>query len=282
MFTLIYLIFLSPLAVFANPSFSFYLSTYGKAYTTTQEKAAREKIFLDNIAVIEAHNAKNLSWKMGINSFSDLSPDEFKARFTGGFQPRKLRRAKVTERGHVTIPPSVNWVAEGAVTPVKNQGGCGSCWAFSATGAIESSVYIKTKTLHDLSEQQIVDCDKKGNGCGGGSMESAFDYVKANKGQCSEREYPYTGKDGACKGCSKVAEISGYKNVPQDNELALLSAIVNQPVSVGIEADQSSFQHYKSGYLTSACGTKLDHGVLAVGYDEKGYSELFYGGADCT
>jgi len=170
----------------------------------------------------------------------------------------------------VNAATSVDWTAKGVVTPVKNQGSCGSCWAFSTTGSVESNSAIKTGSLISLSEQELVDCSGSyGNdGCDGGLMDYAFEYVKANGGLCTETDYAYTGVDGTCKssGCTHYNPITGYTDVTQDSETSLETAVTNGPVSVAIEADQYAFQFYSSGVLTGTCGTSLDHGVLAVGY----------------
>lgn len=171
-----------------SPTFAAWSRSHGRSYSSTAELVYRRSIYAANVATIDAHNARNASWNMGVNQFSDLTGAEFKAGFTGGYKP--------SARGPVWVPPStidapvsVDWRTRGAVTPVKDQGGCGSCWAFSATGAIEGAYFIASKKLADLSEQQLVSCDSS-NGCGGGSMQSAFQWVMRNKGQCSEKEYP--------------------------------------------------------------------------------------------
>ena len=168
------------------------------------------------------------------------------------------------------VPTDIDWRSKNAVTPVKNQGQCGSCWSFSATGAMEGLDSISTGTITGLSEQELVDCSRKyGNmGCRGGLMDNAFEYVIDN-GICSEDDYPYTASDDSCKSnsCQPVFKISGCKDVPSENELALKEAVAEQPVSVAIQADSRIFQLYSSGVITSdGCGTNLDHGVLAVGY----------------
>lgn len=172
------------------------------------------------------------------------------------------------------LPASVDWSAKGAVTPVKDQGNCGSCWSFSATGALEGAYYIKNGNLKSYSEQHLVSCDTTDSGCNGGLMDNAFAWTKKNGGICTEADYPYTSgtssKSGTCAAstCTKDSGIApkSYTDVQKNSDDALMSALVKQPVSIAIEADQSSFQLYKSGVLTAACGAKLDHGVLAVGY----------------
>ena len=165
------------------------------------------------------------------------------------------------------------------MTPIKNQEQCGSCWAFSTTGSVEGVSFISTGKLPSVSEQQLVDCSgAEGNqGCNGGLMDYGFEYIIKNKGITSEAAYPYTAKDGTCASKNKAvaATISGYKDVPVNSETALETAIVTQPVSVAVEADQSVFQMYTGGVMDSACGTNLDHGVLAVGYGTEGGKEYF-------
>jgi len=166
---------------------------------------------------------------------------------------------------------SVDWVTAGAVTGVKDQGSCGSCWSFSTTGCMEGAYYIKKKSLVSFSEQQLVSCDTTDSGCNGGLMDYAFEWIQSNGGICKESDYPYvsgTGLNPSCKtSCSIVSgtKPTGWTDV-RATESALLSAIAQQPVSVAIEADQIAFQLYKSGVFDSSCGTNLDHGVLAVGY----------------
>merc|ERR1712195_214859 len=161
----------------------------------------------------------------------------------------------------------------GAVTPVKDQGQCGSCWAFSTTGGMEGAWQIASGSLTSMSEQQLVDCSTQNAGCNGGSMELAFNYAGATN-VATESSYPYKGRDGSCKSSYTTAipsgGVTGYKSVGQSSN-SLKSALATGPVSVAIEADQTAFQMYSGGVLSSGCGTNLDHGVLAVGYDSTSF-----------
>lgn len=166
------------------------------------------------------------------------------------------------------LPESIDWRDHEAVTSVKDQGNCGSCWSFSATGAIESAWAIQTDQLIDLSEQQIMDCSKRiGGGCSGGMMDTAFQYA-IQFGVCSEKGDPYEAKSEICdKSCKKVVHISNCADVTPNNQLDLKAAVAMGPVSVAIEADTRIFQFYSDGVITDhSCGTNLDHGVLIVGY----------------
>jgi C1A family cysteine protease len=263
-------------AVASTPSFAEFMVRNKKRYASKEEMLLRRSVYAANVAKIEAHNAEGHSWTMAVNSFADLTGEEFKARYTSGYRAHEKRSKNVNLAlsSVKDLPASVDWVAAGAVTPVKNQGQCGSCWSFSTTGSVEGINFIKTGTLLSLSEQQLVDCSgaEGNNGCNGGLMDYAFQYIINNGGICSEQSYPYvsgnTQTAGTCQNCTAVATISGFTNVPVNDDGAMAAAIVQQPVSIAIEADQSSFQFYSGGVLTAACGTQLDHGVLAVGYGQ--------------
>jgi len=257
---------------FAELSFHEWAAQSGKIYATQEEWAMREKIYNDNAAKWAAHNAQGLGWTQGPNQFADLTSHEFKARYTGGYTrsiktPRQVK-ANAGHLGSKANPQSVDWRTKGAVTAVKNQQQCGSCWAFSATGSMESATFLSKGTLPELSEQQLVDCVTADAGCNGGLMDDAFAYVIANGGITSEALYPYTAVTGVCMNPlpASVASISSFTDVAENNELALETAIVSQPISVAVEADQAAWQAYTGGVVTANCGTALDHGVLAVGY----------------
>merc|ERR1712159_234190 len=182
-----------------------------------------------------------------------------------------------------TTADSVDWTTKGAVTPVKNQGQCGSCWAFSTTGSTEGANFIKNGKLVSLSEQELVDCAGSfGNqGCNGGLMDDGFKFLQS-KGDELETSYSYTAQTGSCQSSKESAAdgmksgvVTGIKDVTPQSCADLMAAVQQGPVSVAIEAGQSGFQHYSSGIFSGSCGTALDHGVLVVGYGTDGGNDYW-------
>lgn len=180
------------------------------------------------------------------------------------------------------LPKSVDWRREGAVTPIKDQGRCGSCWSFSSTGALEGQHFMKTGRLVSLSEQNLIDCSMQyGNkGCNGGWMDQAFQYVKENGGLDTENSYPYRGVNGICEYDQRNSGTTdtGFIDIPENDEEKLQEAIASVgPISVAIDASHDSFRHYESGiYDEPECDVnQLDHGVLAVGYGEQDGQEYY-------
>jgi cathepsin L len=253
--------------------FGRFMQKHGKTYESSAEQAYRYRIFKSNLDYINTHNANEDSFKLAVNQFADMTNNEFRERFLGTKYVKSVSApSKHVVNPSVKLPDTVDWRTKGAVTPVKDQGQCGSCWAFSTTGSTEGAVFLKKGTLPNLSEQNLVDCSgSQGNqGCNGGLMDYGFEYIITNKGIDTEKSYPYTAEDGRCqfKAANVGATITSYKDVTSGDESALQSAVAQQPVSVAIDASHMSFQFYSSGvyYEKSCSATELDHGVLAVGY----------------
>jgi len=273
--TLLALAFASEYAL--EKEFYGFKQRHNKNYSTFEEHEKRFEIYKANKIKIQAHNDQKRSWTMAMNQFGDMTGYEFslyvKRGAGGGFVPRKETERKVQYKKYNATCDSIDWDERGMITPVKNQGQCGSCWSFSTTGAIEGRAAIASGQLASLSEQELVDCDDNDSGCNGGLMDFGFEYVIQHKGLCSEVEYPYTSgtttKRGICQSdnCDhRFDVITSYADVPSNTQAALESALCDGPVSIAIEADQSYFQFYSSGVLDgSGCGANLDHGVLLVG-----------------
>ncbi|XP_038992467.1 cysteine protease XCP1-like [Hibiscus syriacus] len=254
--------------------FEEWISKHGKIYESIEEKLRRFEVFKNNLEHIDKRNKEISSYWLGLNEFADLSHDEFKNMYLGLKRPdvrREHQSAKEFNHGDVVeLPKNVDWRQKGAVTPVKNQGSCGSCWAFSTVVAVEGVNQIVTGNLTSLSEQELIDCDTSfNNGCNGGLMDNAFQFIVANGGLHKEQDYPYLMEEGTCeeeKDEMETVTISGYHDVPQNDEQSLLKALSRQPLSVAIEASGRDFQFYSGGVFNGPCGTELDHGVAAVGY----------------
>ncbi|KAE8678425.1 Senescence-specific cysteine protease SAG39 [Hibiscus syriacus] len=252
-----------------------WMSQFGRVYSDNNERQKRFNIFKQNVELIDSfNNANNKPYKLAVNQFADLTNEEFTASRNGFKGHMCSNKATTFKYENVTaLPSSVDWRNKGAVTPIKDQGQCGCCWAFSAVTAMEGVIKLTKGTLISLSEQELVDCDTKGEdqGCQGGLMDDAFQFILKNKGLTTESNYPYKGVDGTCntnEEANHAATINGFQDVPANSEDALQKAVANQPVSVAIDAGGFDFQFYSSGVFTGSCGTQLDHGVTAVGYGE--------------
>jgi len=262
---------------------------YSKHYDGNgqESESHRFEIFKSNVEVIREHNAKNLSDRLGVNQFTDLTVEEFSATYLSGYrsdwkQFRDYHTEPFPSYDPKTLDDEVDWVSRGAVTPVKNQKMCGSCWAFSTTGSVEGAYFVASGQLLSLSEEELVQCDRKDHGCNGGLPDYGFNYIN-NSGISAEAEYPYTSGGGQTGRCATqrrqpVVKISGFVDVPHGHEDALKAAVSTQPVSVGIEADKRVFQSYQGGVFDkSTCGKHLDHAVLVVGYGTDGKQRLLEG-----
>jgi cathepsin L len=262
---------------------------FSKKYSSDLEELTRMNTFISNKAYIDSHNQNKdkFGFDLAMNEFGDLTNAEFVQMMNG------YKSSLGTRSGSTFIPPqtvsslkdlpaSVDWRTKGYVTPIKNQGQCGSCWAFSTTGSLEGQHFRKTGNLVSLSEQQLVDCSGKyGNqGCNGGLMDNAFKYIKENGGDDTEASYPYVAHDESCHFNPQTvgANDTGYVDIPSKDESKLQVAVATVgPISCAMDASHISFQFYHSGvYWSLFCSqTKLDHGVLSVGYGSEGSKEYW-------
>lgn len=271
-------------------NFNAFINTYDKHYDETTIQHHFDN-YLNNIRIIAEHGVSGQNTAHEINKYGDLNPAEFKDAVRQGCYKNQFVSAEdsicdkfVPHLGHgagsgalgaatyiadvIGSRSFLDWRDFGVVSPVKNQGKCGSCWSFSATGALEGAWMLHTGTQISLSEQQLIDCSTSfgDNGCNGGMMDDAFGYA-IEYGMCTEENDPYEAKEGTCTECVVSTHFETCYDVEPNNEVALLAALHNGPVSVAIEADQAAFQFYKNGIIdTPTCGTALDHGVLLVGF----------------
>lgn len=270
-----------------------YTQTHNLAWRDGTEFVRRLSVFADNWDKIEAHNNKfGVTYTMAINKFAHYTLDEFHTVIHSGTKPplsipRQQCNStsdssscssppRVSQRPNAYAPQakSIDWVALGAVTPAKDQGQCGSCWAFSTTGALEGAYFVKSGTLLSFSEQQLVSCDTSNGGCDGGWMDNAFSWLGSHGGITQEADYPYTSGTSQSNGSCDPSQIhnvpntapTGYTDVPAGSVSDLQQAVQKQPVAIAIDASDDAFQFYSSGVITSGCNQELDHGVLLVGY----------------
>jgi C1A family cysteine protease len=300
--------------------FSNWLSDFKVTVENEEHRSHLLRNWIENDEHIKNINSQNKTYVLGHNQFSGMNSEEFShyLGLSGAWESRienlehKIDEVKCLsqcvshfDKSHkletvgcvkaclsdsvenVRLASSINWVEKGAVTPVKDQGQCGSCWSFSTTGALEGAYYITYGNLKSFSEQQLVSCDNRKNGgkdmgCNGGLMDNAFSWIEKNGGLCLESDYPYTSgttkSSGTCETtCSVVSDskITQFVDVKANSDNDMMQALNQQPVSIAIEADQKDFQLYKSGVFSGSCGTKLDHGVLVVGYGTENGSDYY-------
>jgi len=246
--------------------FTQWKQTANKRYASPELEVYRLSVFADNLAYIEEENSRQNEYQLGETSFMDLTQEEFVNQYLGYVRQTEVSNEDF-EAGYTTPNGAFTWEGKGVITPIKNQGSCGSCWAFSTTGTVEGYWAINKGSLPSLSEQQLVDCVGIAYGClgcNGGQMSGALKYIKAN-GVTTEDAYPYTGKDGACKTKTGAYKIGSVKT--STGCTSLTSDIQSQPTSVAVDATNWSF--YRSGTFSN-CAKNLNHGVLAIGYDDAG------------
>lgn len=247
--------------------------THGKVYDSLTEEYMRWKIWKDNKEAVDLHNKMfqhgEFSYEKKLNQFSDLTFEEFESQYTGYKPMQRERDYEEFSESELKAPKSMDWRKRGAVTRVKSQNPCNSCYAFATTGAIEAQHFIATKKLVELSEQQIIDCgEPTGQGCkNGGHMITAFKYIVKAGGIDTDRTYPFVGRAQKClfNRANAAVTIGGYKTF-KPNEKALQAAVASKgPVSVGMVAS-SDFQHYAGGIFKGKCGGQMNHAVLVIGY----------------
>ena len=277
-------------------AFMEFVSTYRKSYLSDWEFENRYRVFKNNYQKVQDHNLNSdmIGFELKINQFGDLSQEEFKEIYLtlnapkkqmkqtlqGFFEKQKPKKNRFFEFEETEVnnyPEEIDWSAKGKVQKVKNQGSCGSCWAFSAIGAMESAFALKNGTMVDLSEQQLVDCSTSyGNeGCNGGFMDYAFKYAQDHP-MCTQSQYPYKGRDQTCKNsddklCGNTFKLTGFEDVQPKSKTSFYSALSQQPLSIGVCAEGLAWQFYFRGIVRWLCGSCQDHGVLAVGYGHGGW-----------
>ena len=246
-------------------TFAAWSAKHNRVYSSPAEKIYRLAVFYKNYKIVKSHNQSNGSYTMALNHFADMTPEEFNTKMLGYRFTNRQRNFSLTDNT-VEQAASMDWRQKGAVTGIKDQGQCGSCWAFSTIAATEGAWFQSKGNLISLSEQQLVDCSTSyGNhGCNGGLMDYGFKYIK-DHGIDLETNYPYTARDGRCKRTGQytpAATVSGFQDV-QPSDSSLVTANNQRVVSVAVDAQRWSFYH---NGIFDTCGTQLDHGVTLVGY----------------
>lgn len=269
-------------------TFSDYEVQFSKKYADEQEHEIRKFIYYKNVEQIRKINKDStMTWKAGINHLTDRTNVEINA-LKGYNRPLRFATRKMTFPTEKTdeivdLPDSVDWRTKGVVNAVRNQGQCGSCWAFSVVAVMESHIAIQTGKLLEMSEQQLVDCVPNPQHCGGtggcqgATQELGFDYYHKTGGANAGSAYKYTARDGTCKDSAspKIATIEGFNQLPVNDYDALMTALATKgPVSVSVAADRWMF--YDSGIFNGECGATIDHAVVAVGYGADAKGNLFW------
>lgn len=259
-----------------------YQTHHKKTYGSAEESERRREVWQQNVAYILDENEKNHTYSLGLTPHTDLTHEEYVATRLGYKPENDTAVFQSTYLGNfrfdgdvATLPSDWDWSSASieVVTPVKDQGSCGSCWSFSATGILEGAVAVGDGWTVPMSEQQLMDCDSDSSGCDGGNHCGALDWEK-KQNVCSEASYPYKGKDGSCQssGCDAVltlGSIWGKYSVDED-EGSHCAAVIQRPLGVSIDASSDDFSHYKSGIFSGSCTTSTDHAILLVGY---GYAD---------
>jgi len=268
-----------------NQDWELFKRTHGKNYTVVED-IIRLEIFLKNVEKIAEHNLRyekgEVSYFLGMNQYGDLAHNEFVGQLNGYKSAGLAKKAARTfmKPENFQAPASLDWRTKGFVTPVNNQGPCGSCWAFAATGSLEGQHFRKTGNLVSLSAQNLIDCNHKNYGCDGGFMQFAYDYIKSNNGIDTESSYPYEARDFDCRynAANVGATITGYEVLPSGDEDALVNALASAgPIAIVIDASHRSFQLYSGGvYVEPYCrNNNGDHTALAIGYGTEAGEDYF-------
>jgi len=279
-----------------QPIFSQWTEEFEKVYSTATEELERLAVWIENHEFIEQHNSQDPppTFTLQHNFFSDMSHEEYQQYNKLGsygrgivspndlLEPRTHFPTEETRRlSTVDIPEYINWIEEGAVTPAKNQGRCGSCWSFSAIGSIEGAKFLKDGELVSLSEQMMMDCDNTDSSCEGGIMETGFVWENREGGLCSESDYPYIATDRMMcwdANCTEVpgTHVESFTRLNGGNVDELRQSIAIQPTSIAMAANSMEFQFYHEGVFNGTCSHALDHGILAVGYGHDDATALDY------
>jgi len=261
-------------AATVEEQFSDFLVKYNKRYVTQAEYATKLAIFQKNLEIVEQMNADQDTATFGVTRYMDMSTEEFRSTMlmpAGSIPPKRVKPMIDFPHDNIDLPSSFDWSSKGAVTPVKDQGQCGSCWAFSATESVESSWFLANNPLVSLAPQQIVDCDKTDEGCNGGDTITAYAYIMSAGGLEAEKDYKYKEKDGKCEfQAAKIAgKIKSWSYVTKTkNETEVLYKMYAQgPVSICVDA--STWQFYDSGVISKNCANDLDHCVQITGFRDE-------------